>query len=330
MELDSTVITAALGAAGIVGTLAAARMQARAGHIQAEATRIGALTQMQRVGRRDAYAAFLTAADNLDRVAQQHNDAGPFGPDIGTTPPAMAAWRKLTAHLVEVELEGPETLSTIAHEVRDACHELLLALADLAPIRQAQAARDEVFDTSIDSIRRAEAGFRISQTLHTAAAESRIADMVRTPPEARPPQTSNIVTRAANQYDTAKFQTEMQSAAHRAETLKSLLAEVEALQAAREQLNEGSLSTAEFEQAVEEKTERIEGHLGLYALDRDHVMALVRDAAYDAGTKAEARVEAARSALRGPYRAFVRAAAEVLNADPAPERRWPRRRSAGS
>ncbi|MGW2331687.1 hypothetical protein ACWC5C_38885 [Streptomyces sp. NPDC001700] len=320
MELDSTVITAALGAAGIVGTLAAARMQARAGHVQAEATRIGALTQMQRVGRRDAYAAFLTAADDLDRVSQQYSGAGPFSPDIGTTSPATIAWRELTTHLVEVELEGPTTVSAIAHEVRDACYELLLALAELVPIRQARAARDEVFDTSLDAIRQAEAGFRISQKLHTAAAESRITDMVRTPPGARP-QVSSLVTRAADQYDAAEFQTELQSAVHRAETLKSLLVEVEALQAAREQLNEGSLSTAEFEQAVEEGTERIEGHLGLYALDRDHVMALVRDAAYDAGAEAEARVEAARSALRGPYQAFLMAAAGVLSADPAAERR---------
>ncbi|MGW7620752.1 hypothetical protein ACWGLG_33945 [Streptomyces antimycoticus] len=317
MELDSTAITAALGAAGIVGTLAAARMQARAGHIQAEATRIGALTQMQRVGRRDAYAAFLAAADGLDRVAQQYSGAGPFGPDIGTTSPAITAWRELTAHHVEVELEGPATLSAIAREVRDACYELLLALAELAPIRQARAARDEVFDTSLDAIRQAEAGFRISQTLHTTAAESRITDMVRTPPGARLAQASNLVTRAADQYDAAKFETELQSAAHRAETLRSLLVEVDALQAAREQLNEGGLTTAEFEQVVEEGTERIEGHLGLYALGRDHVMALVRDAAYDAGAEAEARVEAARLALRRPYQAFLMAGAGVLNADPA-------------
>ncbi|MER6316067.1 hypothetical protein ABT237_20115 [Streptomyces sp. NPDC001581] len=120
-------------ALGIFGTLAAARVQARGSHAQAEATRQAAettaatqyassLVQQNRASQRTAYLGLLTTAREFDRAAHVASAGGTRWGDGDSLAPQMLV---VYAAFATVELEGPERVLPAARKIADATDGIL-------------------------------------------------------------------------------------------------------------------------------------------------------------------------------------------------------------
>ncbi|MFE9637040.1 hypothetical protein [Streptomyces sp. NPDC006463] len=144
--------SALLGVAlGIVGTLGAARIQAKGAHAQADATYRAAVTtaqvqyagtiaQQSRAAQRAAYVRFLTTAHAFElavRPAREQVGSAQVG---STDDPLAEPMRELRAAFATVELEGPQAILEAADAVTDNA-------AVLAYILREHASELEAWDT---------------------------------------------------------------------------------------------------------------------------------------------------------------------------------------
>ncbi|MEU0631070.1 hypothetical protein [Streptomyces sp. NPDC005989] len=167
--MDATIVTAAVGALGIAGTLAAARIQAKGAVRQAEASLVQAHathTAAVETVAAQARSAFVQAARDAQRpVYVALIDATHAFADSVTRRIAIGEWetnhgfeaeaRSMRIALSRVELEGPESLISLAQHLAtavegvrqsarslcsdlDAWHALYAAEAGEAPFNDTQ------------------------------------------------------------------------------------------------------------------------------------------------------------------------------------------------
>jgi hypothetical protein len=166
--MDGQVLAAVIGgvctlagvAAGAAGTFAAAKAQISGAREQADATRAQADAtleqahstyraaldqsrsteramheQWRRTQRREAYAGFISAMDQVEEVCAR--------PAHATTDGLDGASRALSAARSMVELEGSERLTRLAAEALEACTELGRLAAKMAPHESARRMLEE-------------------------------------------------------------------------------------------------------------------------------------------------------------------------------------------
>ncbi|MCX4561615.1 hypothetical protein OHA02_36235 [Streptomyces phaeochromogenes] len=128
-------------ALGIVGTLMAARIQAKGSHAQAEATYRAAVTtaqtqyaatleQQNRAAQRAAYVGFIAASDAFQRaMIPAEERAGRDAPE-----PLRGPLDQLHTAITPVELEGPSEVLTAARSVTQCADELTNVLYEQGEI----------------------------------------------------------------------------------------------------------------------------------------------------------------------------------------------------
>ncbi|MFE2128663.1 hypothetical protein [Streptomyces amritsarensis] len=131
-ELITAIATLTGVALGIVGTLAAARIQAKGSLAQADATFRAAettavtqysavLVQLNRTAQRAAYSAFLEAAREFDRQLERAKD----GSEQWSTSDSMyEPLRRLRVAFSAVEIEGPTSVLDAGEPINQAARAL--------------------------------------------------------------------------------------------------------------------------------------------------------------------------------------------------------------
>ncbi|MFD7288523.1 hypothetical protein [Streptomyces sp. NPDC059863] len=172
--MDSEVIAAFIGggcalvgvAIGAAGTIGTARMQNRgvtaqadamlrqaeatygAALDQAQATHHAAHEQWRRGVQRDAYAGFIAALDEAERLISQPELLDTEVPG-GVRTSLAAASRALRAAHAILELEGPQRLVALATTARESCLELTTSAEGLAPRARALRILAAAIDTTV-------------------------------------------------------------------------------------------------------------------------------------------------------------------------------------